>query len=154
MFIILNNVRSAWNVGSIMRTSDAVGAKLILIGYTPLPTGKTLELVKKTAIGAENTVPWEHFDHYGEVLDAYPELTHIGIEISSTSQDLISFLKDKTFDTSNIALWFGNEIAGLEKDLTKKLTHELHLPMKGMKESLNVANTVCTVGYMFLEHSK
>ena len=153
MIIALNNVRSAWNVGSVMRTCDALNADAIFIGYTPLPTGKTLKLVKKTAIGAEDTVKWEHFPTFKQVLEAYPDHKHIAIEISKTSQDIFKFLKESKTDPKNIILWFGNEISGIEPEILKHMDQELHLPMLGMKESLNVANTVCTVGYLFLEHS-
>ena len=53
MTIVLWNIRSAWNVGSILRSCDAIGADLILVGYTPIPEGSTLKAVIKTAIGAE-----------------------------------------------------------------------------------------------------
>lgn len=154
MIFVLNNIRSAWNVGAIMRTADAVGASIILIGYTPKPVGDTLKLIIKTSIGAEKTVQWQHFDHGQEVIERYSGsgYTNIGIEISDTSQDLFQFLKStKKLNLAKTLLWFGNEISGLEKDLIKELDYEVHLPMLGMKESLNVASTVCTVGYMFLE---
>jgi tRNA G18 (ribose-2'-O)-methylase SpoU len=53
MTFVLENIRSAWNVGAIFRTADALGASIILIGYTAKPVGLALKLVKKTAIGAE-----------------------------------------------------------------------------------------------------
>jgi len=182
MFIVLVNVRSGWNVGSVMRTCDALGAKLILVGYTPKPVGSSLKLIQKTAIGAEKTVAWQHFSHWNEVLtELATDYLHIAIEISSTSQDLFWFLQIwrelvvkttskpeldlqshssfqhlnqekweilKTVNLDKICLWFGNEIHGLEAVLCRQLDFELHLPMKGTKESLNVANTVCAVGYL------
>ncbi len=183
MTIVLVNVRSAWNVGSIMRTCDALGASLVLVGYTPKPVGASLKLIQKTAIGAEKTVVWQHFNHWSEVLTKLAtNYLHIAIEISSTSQDLFWFfqawkqlvkersnleleLQDnplfqrlswekldilKTVNLDQICLWFGNEIHGLEPSLCRQLDFELHLPMKGIKESLNVANAVCAVGYLFL----
>jgi 23S rRNA (guanosine2251-2'-O)-methyltransferase len=154
MTIVLNNIRSAWNVGSIFRTADATGCNIILIGYTPRPIGATKKLIAKTAIGAEDTVKYEYFGHFQEVLDAYPEETHLGIEISDQSKPLFNYLQteDTALSKTEIFLWFGNEIHGLEATLTGQLNAELHLPMVGMKESLNVANTVCAVAYLFLEH--
>jgi 23S rRNA (guanosine2251-2'-O)-methyltransferase len=150
MYFVLNNIRSAWNVGSIFRTADAVGAKIILIGYTPKPVGATLKQIVKTSIGAEKTVEWKHFDHWRDVLDAYPAKnnSHLAIEISDNSQLIFDYLKTNTTKQEQF-LWFGNEISGLEKDLVSELKAELHLPMKGMKESLNVSSTVCTVAYLF-----
>jgi len=153
MIIALNNIRSAWNVGSVIRTCDALGASVILVGYTPLPSGKTLNLVKKTSIGAENTVEWEHFQNYLEAMQKYNDYKHIAIEISDTSEDIFKFLRKKKLNLDKIVLWFGNEISGIEAKMLSNMDKELHLPMTGMKESLNVANTVCTAGYLFLEHS-
>jgi len=182
MTIVLVNVRSAWNVGSIMRTCDALGASLVLVGYTPKPVGASLKLIQKTAIGAEKTIIWQHFEHWNEVLTQLSTQLHIAIEISATSRNVFEFfqawkqlvkassnleleLQDnpvfqglswekieilKTVNLDQICLWFGNEIHGLEPSLCRQLDFELHLPMKGMKESLNVANTVCAVGYLFL----
>lgn len=136
-----------------MRTCDAIGSDLVLIGYTAKPIGKTLKMIKKTSIGAEDTVKWEHFGHFTEVIKKYPDYTHIAVEISSNSENMFDFLKNKKVDWNKTILWFGNELYGLERDLISKLNHELHLPMLGMKESLNVASTVCTAGYLFLEHT-
>jgi 23S rRNA (guanosine2251-2'-O)-methyltransferase len=155
--IVLDNIRSSWNVGAIMRTCDALGFELILIGYTPLPIGKTLIMLKKTAIGAENTVKWEHFDHFQEVVSKYNLETdyHFGIEIDDNSQDMLEYLfhqkqlANLSCD-SNLFLWFGNEIHGLDKNLMSQMHANLHLPMNGSKESLNISNCVCAVGYLFL----
>lgn len=155
VYFVLNNIRSAWNVGAIMRTCDALGYGLILVGYTPKPIGATLALVKKTSIGAENTVKWEHFEHYQETLDHKKNGVHIGIEISDTSSDIFEYLKQNPLTkNTDYYLWFGNEISGLEKALVSQLNTELHLSMNGKKESLNVSNSSCAVGYLFLEHLK
>jgi 23S rRNA (guanosine2251-2'-O)-methyltransferase len=151
---VLNNIRSAWNVGAIIRTCDALGFELILVGYTPKPVGQTMPLVKKTAIGAELTVSWQHFSHASEVFETYPHAVHIGVEIDDTSSSMFEYLAQNPIKQKNsYFLWFGNEISGLEKNLTRSMQHILHLPMRGKKESLNVANTTCAVGYLFLEHS-
>jgi 23S rRNA (guanosine2251-2'-O)-methyltransferase len=155
IYFALNNIRSAWNVGSIMRTCDALGFELIFIGYTPKPIGSSLLLVKKTAIGAENTVKWVSFDHYQEVISNFPSAVHIGIEISDTSLNMLDFLKTNVVDSSlDYVLWLGNEISGLEESLQDQLNYVLHLPMNGQKESLNVSNTATAVGYLIIEHLK
>jgi 23S rRNA (guanosine2251-2'-O)-methyltransferase len=154
IYIILDNIRSAWNVGAIMRTCDAIGAEIILVGYTPQPTGRTKVLLSKTAIGAENTVNWKHYNHGIEVFETMPKekYLHLGIEISDTSKLLYDYLADKNNEISlkkDICLWFGNEIHGLSSDVVNMLDSELHLPMKGSKESINVASCVCSIGYLF-----
>ena len=156
MKFVLNNIRSAWNVGAIMRTADATDSEVIMIGYTPKPTGNTLKMIAKTAIGAENTVPWEHYDHWTEALEAYAGSLQLGIEISDQSQSIYDYLPKNDWELDNTILWFGNEISGLEKDLCERLDAELHLPMLGMKESINVASTVCTTAYLFrfAEHQR
>jgi 23S rRNA (guanosine2251-2'-O)-methyltransferase len=153
IYFALNNIRSAWNVGSIMRTCDALGFELIFVGYTPKPIGSSLPLVKKTAIGAENTVKWISFDHFQEVLAHFQDAIHIGIEISDKSSNIFDFLKTTSIDsTKDYILWLGNEISGLEDSLQLQLNHILHLPMKGQKESLNVSNTATATGYLVIEH--
>ena len=193
MTIVLWNIRSAWNVGSIIRSCDAVGADVILVGYTPRPEGLTLKAVVKTAIGAEKNVKWQAFEHYQEVLQALPNYQHWGIEINQESQDILEFLdesKTRTFkgdnhsektknnqnnkengseanhecnhennhenkpSWENTCLWFGNEITGLPVEVGQNLTGQLHLPMKGQKESLNVSNTVTAAAYLWMWGTK
>jgi tRNA G18 (ribose-2'-O)-methylase SpoU len=160
MKIVLDNIRSAWNVGAIIRTADAVNAEVILIGYTPKPVGNTLKLIKKTAIGAENNVKWYHFNTWSEVLANFSDGLHLGIEIDEKSVLIYDFLKERSLQTNQksknlelqkeVFIWFGNEIHGLSKETMENLDKTLHLPMLGQKESLNVASTVCTVSYLFL----
>jgi 23S rRNA (guanosine2251-2'-O)-methyltransferase len=155
IYFALNNIRSAWNVGSIMRTCDALGFELIFVGYTPKPVGPSLPLIKKTAIGAENTVAWQSFDHFQEALQTFPHAIHIGIEISPLSKNIFDFLNSELIEAKrDYVLWLGNEISGLEDSLLSQLHHILDLPMKGQKESLNVSNTATAVGYLFTEHLK
>ncbi|MBC7406454.1 MAG: hypothetical protein H7230_03225 [Candidatus Parcubacteria bacterium] len=160
IYIVLNNIRSAWNVGAIMRTCDALEMKMILIGYTPKPIGSNLKLITKTAIGAENTVPWEHYDHYQSALQRYSKnCYHYGIEIDVTSVDIVDYLfnqrklhqllNQNPIEKSSIFLWLGNEIHGLEQDLMSQMTANLHLYMQGTKESLNVSNCMTAVSYLF-----
>jgi len=159
MTIVLWNIRSAWNVGSIMRSCDAVGADLILVGYTPIPEGSTLKAVIKTSIGAEKNVKWRSFPHYQDVLQYLPNFQHWGIEINQSSQDILSFLdeqkaKNTPVSWDNTCLWFGNEITGLTEEVSQHLSGQLHLPMKGKKESLNVSNTVTSAAYLWMWGSK
>jgi tRNA G18 (ribose-2'-O)-methylase SpoU len=151
-WIVLDNIRSSWNVGSIMRSCDGLGFGLILVGYTPRPIGATLKVIIKTSIGAEKTVPWQAFDNWNEVLEAFPigQNQHVAIEISDTSQNLFEYLPRLKTENKKTFFWFGNEIHGLQNDLMETIQNQLHLPMNGNKESLNIANCVCTVGYLWL----
>jgi len=145
--IVLENIRSAWNVGSIMRTCDALGYEVIFVGYTPKPEGKTLDMVKKTSIGAEESVKWQYYSHPQEVFALFESSSHYGIEINNKSMDIIDFSK-KMLPKDGSYLWFGNEISGLSEVVEKNVEALLHLPMKGIKESLNVATSVTATGYL------
>jgi 23S rRNA (guanosine2251-2'-O)-methyltransferase len=161
--IVLNNIRSAWNVGAIMRTCDAVNFDLILVGYTPRPIGKTLALIAKTAIGAEKTVEYQTFENYIEVFNRFKsnlnsEIIHLGIELDQTSQNVYTYIEQLEKDT-NLAssinkkhyfLWFGNEIHGLEADLLHRMDRNIFLPMLGSKEGLNISNCMTAISYLFL----
>ena len=151
MTIVLENIRSAWNVGSIMRSCDALGCDLILVGYTPCPVGLNLKLITKTAIGAEKNVKWEHFEHSQEVFENYPNKIHLAIEISDRSELIYDFLKTaktKYNSDNNFLVWFGNEIHGVSELVNSQASTQLHLPMNGKKESLNVSSCMCSVGYL------
>jgi 23S rRNA (guanosine2251-2'-O)-methyltransferase len=154
MYIVLDNIRSAWNVGSVIRTCDAIGAELILIGYTPQPVGGTLNMIKKTSIGAENTVKWQSFASSAEVISRYqPEggWCHLGIEINDKSRNIYEFMKSQqaaSLNKDRVLLWLGNEIHGLSDDTLGKMDYILHLPMRGSKESLNVSSCMCAVAYL------
>jgi tRNA G18 (ribose-2'-O)-methylase SpoU len=153
VFLALNNIRSAWNIGAIFRTADAIGAQVILVGYTPRPVGKTFKLIKKTARGAEQAVNWFEFTHSQETFQEFPpdKFRHLGIEISHTSDLLWNFLKSPQFPQKPLdqtICWFGNEVHGLPEEILENCEKELHLPMQGYKNSLNIASTVCTVGYL------
>jgi tRNA G18 (ribose-2'-O)-methylase SpoU len=120
----------------VFRTCDALGFDLILVGYTPQPTLANMKLISKTAIGAEKTVSWKHFDHSQEVFDTFVDQIHIAIEISETSQNIYDFLSTSTqkYPQKNFMLWFGNEIHGVSELVCSQS---------------NVSSCMCAVGYMF-----
>lgn len=139
-FLILHNIRSAYNVGAIFRTADAVGiSKIYLTGYTPAPLdrfGRSRKDIAKAALGAEKTIPWEHFARIGEVFKKLKkEKTKIvAIEQSPPSIDYKKFkLAGPT------AFLLGNEVEGLSKSLIKQCDAAIEIPMRGKKESLNVS---------------
>jgi len=155
MIFVLNNIRSAWNVGSAFRTADCLGASIILVGYTPRPMGANIKLINKTAIGAENYVNWEEFEMANEVFEKFDDFVHLAAEISDNSTDIFDFIADssnyilsKIKMKDDVLIWFGNEISGVEPEVLDKCDKTLHLPMWGQKESLNIASSLSAFGYL------
>lgn len=140
--VLLHNVRSAHNVGSIYRTADAAGVSHIyLTGYTPPPVdrfGRAQKEIAKTALGAEKFLPWG----YAKSPDSFLKnarragFSIIGIEQDSSARDYRSFKIEKP-----TLFVFGNEVRGLSKALRDECDTLLEIPMRGRKESLNVAVT-------------
>jgi 23S rRNA (guanosine2251-2'-O)-methyltransferase len=155
MRVVLDNIRSAFNVGSVMRTCDATSSQMVVVGYTPRPLGETRLLIKKTAINAENVVECLHFDNVNQVLEHFNKedgYIHIGIELSKSSilaYDLLADFSKREVDLDKLVFWLGNEIHGILEDLQSKFDYNIYLPMEGIKESLNVANTTTAVLYLF-----
>ena len=136
--LILDNIRSAHNVGSIFRTADAAGVtKIFLIGTTPTPIdrfGRPQTEIAKTALGAERSIPWEHADTTISVLEKFPEHFTIALEQSSDSKDY----KTISPREKNIVI-VGPEVTGLPEEILKECDAVAEIPMRGNKESLNVS---------------
>lgn len=133
--IVLDNIRSLYNVGSIFRTADAaLVSEIILCGYTPAPPRVEIE---KTALGAVDTVPWQYQQ---SALNAVLELRRKGakvfaVEITDSSRDYDS-LTEADFP---LALVLGNELVGIDSDVLAACDGALEIPMYGVKHSLNVS---------------
>jgi tRNA G18 (ribose-2'-O)-methylase SpoU len=143
MVVILHNIRSLHNVGSIFRTADAAGVeKLYLCGITPRPIdefGKFRPQIVKVALGAEKTVPWEKCSSASRLIG---KLKKDGYKIFAIEQSKksIPYYKMSAFPgESGVAVVVGNEIKGLPAAILKKADKILEIPMRGKKESLNVA---------------
>ncbi len=138
--LILHNIRSVYNAGSIFRTADAAGvSKIYLTGYTPTPLdrfGRPRKDIAKVALGAEKTTPWEHFSNIKTLLKKLKEekTRIVAIEQSSRSIDYKKFNV-----TGSTAFLLGNEVEGLPKSLIKQCDVAIEIPMRGKKESLNVS---------------
>ncbi|HJW18527.1 MAG TPA: RNA methyltransferase [Flavisolibacter sp.] len=132
---ILENVRSAYNVGSIFRTADAFLLEAIYIcGYTAHPPHKE---IKKTALGADETVSWKNFKH---VNDAIKELRDEGFAIYAVEQAVNSIkLNEIEKVDRKIAVVFGNEVTGVDQSTIESCDGCLEIPQFGMKHSLNVS---------------
>lgn len=132
--VLGHNIRSLWNVGSLFRTCDALAVeKLYLTGYTGRPPRKE---ITKTALGAEEFVPWEHHD---EPLDVLRELKAEGFMIVSLEQTERSVPLLNFSPSYPLCLLLGNEIKGVREDLLDASDAIVSIPMLGKKESLNVA---------------
>ncbi|OIO32866.1 MAG: RNA methyltransferase [Candidatus Yonathbacteria bacterium CG_4_10_14_3_um_filter_47_65] len=144
--IILHNIRSAYNVGAIFRTADATGvSRMYLSGYTPTPLdrfGKKRKDVAKSALGAEEYLPWEHHTKIDYVIK---RLKRDGFSIVAVEQGVgaINYRSHKLHKKT--AFLFGNEVRGLSQALLRKIDTVIEIPMRGKKESLNVSVAVGVV---------
>jgi 23S rRNA (guanosine2251-2'-O)-methyltransferase len=142
--VIVHDVRSAHNVGSIFRTADGAGASgVYLTGYTPAPpTGKEPYLTRaqkdlaKTALGAEASVPWEKRVRLAPVLS---RLRREGFEIVALEQDQGSVDYRLYEPSQKVALLVGNEVAGMGRSVLGRCDRIVEIPMRGKKNSLNVS---------------
>ena len=135
VYVILNSIRSSYNVGSIFRTSDgAMIEKLYLCGYTPYPPKKE---ILKTALGSTESVEWEFFE---DPKDVVLRLKEAGVKICALEQTT----KSKPYSALvksdlPLALIVGNEITGVSQDLIDLCDFSIEIPQSGIKQSLNVA---------------
>lgn len=140
--VVLENIRSAYNVGSVFRTADAFLVEAIyIIGYSAKPPHKE---IKKTALGAEETVTWKHLKTSVEAID---ELKAKGYKVFAIEQAEGSLsLQALNFDfKEKIALVFGNEVTGVEQSTIHLCDGCIEIPQLGMKHSLNIATAAGVV---------
>ena len=136
LIAVLENVRSAYNVGSVFRTADAFLLEgIYLCGYTAFPPHKE---IKKTALGAEESVHWKHFKNIGE---AIADLRQLGYRIFAVEQAMKSIqLQEVHFESNEkIAVIFGNEVTGVEQQTIENCDGCIEIPQLGMKHSLNIS---------------
>jgi 23S rRNA (guanosine2251-2'-O)-methyltransferase len=140
--LILDNIRSVLNVGSIFRTADAFGiSKIYLCGITPTPVdrfGRKRNDLHKTALGAEDSVSWEYFENTKEAVEKLKEVNFrvIALEQDKKSKD---YKECSTGDKTAIVL--GSETEGVSKEVLDLSDEIAEIKMHGTKESLNVAVT-------------
>lgn len=147
LYLIIHNVRSAHNVGSLFRTGDAMGvSKIFLTGYTPAPIdrfGRKDAKISKVSLGAEDAVSWEQ----REIRELIQELKKEGVEVVALEQTPASVPLCEYCPKGAVALIVGNEIDGLPKDILAVSDITIEIPMRGKKESLNVANAAAIALY-------
>ena len=135
VYVLLNSIRSSYNVGSIFRTSDgAMIEKLYLCGYTPHPPKKE---VLKTSLGSQDSVDWEYVkDPKSVIADLRKRGIKIcALELTSSSNPYYQL----TSQDFPLCLIIGNEISGVSQDLLDLCDKSIEIPQYGIKQSLNVA---------------
>jgi 23S rRNA (guanosine2251-2'-O)-methyltransferase len=146
--VLLDNVRSSFNVGSIIRTADAVGIKKIyLAGITPSPLNHK---VLKTSLGSEKTIEFESHPNSLTLAARLKELGYSLISLEHTEYSQSLFEAHSFHYQSSVCLIVGNEIVGVDPDLLKISDQVLSIPMLGIKKSLNVATAFGIAVYSLL----
>jgi tRNA G18 (ribose-2'-O)-methylase SpoU len=146
IYIILDNLRSAFNVGSIFRLSDALRVKgLFLCGYTAFPPHIKLE---KTSMGTINFVPWKHFS---TTSDAVLYLKNMNIPVwAAETTNRSEQLYNVTFP-HELGIVFGNEALGVSKEILDLCDNVIEIPLFGFKNSINVATSCSVIGFRAIE---
>jgi 23S rRNA (guanosine2251-2'-O)-methyltransferase len=156
LVLVAHNVRSAHNVGSLLRTADGVGiTKVYLSGYSPYPlkpgdvrlphiARSVNQKIAKTSLGAEKSVAWEYSE---DVVDVMKSLKKRGYKLAALEQAANSVPLPDFKLPQKLALIVGSETNGLQPRLLEKCDHVLEIPMLGAKESFNVAQATAMALY-------
>ncbi len=133
--LMLHNIRSMYNVGSLFRTSDsAMLSELIMCGFTPHPPRKEIE---KTALGAVDSVPWKYFENISDAIEEQKNkgIKVIALELTNKKRQYTSLEKNDF----PLCLVLGNELVGIDDDVLQLCDDAIEIPMYGVKHSLNVS---------------
>lgn len=139
MVVVLDNVRSCHNIGSVFRTSDALLIeKIYLCGISSTPPDKE---IRKTALGAENTVDWEYHVSTLELILSLKECGYTIIAVEQVEKS-ISLTDYHPSENNKLALIFGNEVKGVQQDVVSQCDLALEIPQFGTKHSFNISVSV------------
>jgi 23S rRNA (guanosine2251-2'-O)-methyltransferase len=141
--VLLDNIRSAWNVGAIFRTADGFGfSGLHLCGITPTPEN---DAVKKTSLGAEKDLPWQY---HANAMLAAQGLIDIGYTLFALelTEDAIPLPQIGEIPEKS-ALVLGSEVCGVDPEILALCQHKIYIPMRGQKRSFNVAVAFAVAAY-------
>ena len=136
IIVVLDNIRSMHNVGSVFRTADAFLIKAVYIcGYTPRPPHRDIQ---KTALGATDTVEWKYFPSTKEAINLLKEedFSIYAIEQTVGSKSL---KEAGDMGISKLAVIFGNEVEGVSNEVLTSCDGSIEIPQWGMKHSLNIS---------------
>lgn len=153
---IAHNLRSTHNVGSLLRTCEGLGTQqVILSGYTPYPEtsndarlpherAKIAKQINKTALGAENSISWQHHSDIRTVLNTLKQDGYVlaALEQTSSSRSLPDFIPPQ-----KLAIVLGREVEGIEAEVLELCDLSLEIPMYGTKESYNVVQAAAMALY-------
>ena len=143
--VLLDNVRSMYNVGSFFRTGDAAGIeRLLLTGITAYPPKPG---IRKTALGAEEYLPW---DHAKDPLPLVDSLMAQGTQIAAIETSVHAVDVFDWQPSFPVCLVFGHEVEGIRPELAARCDTHIRIPMLGQKHSLNVATAGGVVIYELL----
>jgi 23S rRNA (guanosine2251-2'-O)-methyltransferase len=152
--VVLDNIRSTFNVGSIFRTADCLDvSKIILCGVTPTPRdrfGRLRDDISKVALGAEKNIDWEYFP---KTLWTIKQLKKEGYKVIviEQSEKSVDYKKINLNKTRKVAFVIGNEVDGISKPVLKLADKIAEIPMLGSKESLNVSVAFGVAMFRMLE---
>ena len=137
IIVLLDNVRSLNNIGSVFRTCDAMGVKKVyLCGITATPPHRE---IRKTAIGASESVDWEYAEDALEIIKKYKKLKYSLVAVEQTSKSIS--LENYSNNMEKTLVIFGNEIEGISQNLIDKCDFSLEIPQYGTKHSMNISVT-------------
>jgi 23S rRNA (guanosine2251-2'-O)-methyltransferase len=152
--LILDNIRSVHNVGSIFRTADTLGiSHIYCIGTTPVPVDRFSRKRRdfiKVSLGAEDSVQWKHVEEKDSA-GLLKKLKKEGFEFVALEQSMRSVDYKSVKIKKNIAIILGNEVDGVSMKLLKSAGVIAEIPMKGEKESLNVSVAAAVFLYRLLD---
>lgn len=136
IIVVLDNIRSLNNIGSVFRTSDAfLIEKIYLCGFTAIPPNKEIH---KTALGSTDSVDWEYKEDTLQLVKELQEQDIIVASIEQVEQSIMlnNFHPDRT---KKLAVVFGNEVKGVQQEVVSASDHCIEIPQKGTKHSLNIS---------------
>ncbi len=142
LVLVLDNLRSQHNIGSAFRTSDSFSvSEILLCGICATPPSAEIH---KSALGAENSVPWSYFKETKEAIKSLKENGYFIISIEQTDNS-VSLPDLKLPENQKVALIFGNEVKGIDQDIVNESDMTVEIPQFGSKHSLNVSVSIGVV---------
>ncbi len=159
IILIIHDIRSAHNVGSMFRTADGAGvSEIILSGYSPLPPkvdalylSDAEKAFRKTALGAENSLPWKQVRSLARLIN---RLKKDHYEIVALEQAERSTDYQEYHPKGHVALIVGNEVGGVDQKVLKQCDRIIEIPMRGKKNSLNVSVAAGVALYQIMSTMK
>ncbi|MFN5335155.1 MAG: TrmH family RNA methyltransferase, partial [Bacteroidota bacterium] len=136
IIVVLENIRSMQNVGSVFRTADAfLIEEVFLVGFTPQPPHRDIH---KTALGATETVAWKYFHNTEAALQSISDKKYDVFAVEQVNESVS--LEDINYSIENgVVLIFGNEVSGVEASTLRLCKKCIEIPQMGMKHSLNIS---------------